>query len=240
MRNTAKVLPSLTLVVGLAVAGVSSAENLTPHTAEYKVKISVLSGKLKTRLSTTEFGYEANHRIVPTGMARMFASGEIEEVSGFETTDDGVIPVRYSSNDTLSRDETHADLTFDWSTGAVVGTVNNEEIDSVLEDLVHDRVSIQYELMYDLLNGGASATYTLFDIDRLKTINVTLIGSKKIKVPAGRYDAIGVQHQAEGSSRVTTLWCVEELDFLPVIIEQHRKGKLKMRAKLTKYFPEST
>ncbi|MDH3752084.1 MAG: hypothetical protein OEU40_15990, partial [Gammaproteobacteria bacterium] len=56
-------------------------------------------------------------------------------------------------------------------------------------------------------------------------------------VPAGEYEAVGIQHQAEGSKRVTTLWCVEELDYLPVIIEQHRKGKLRVRAVLNKYTP---
>jgi hypothetical protein len=35
------------------------------------------------------------------------------------------------------------------------------------------------------------------------------------------------------------LWCVEELGFLPVIIEQHRLGKLKVRAALSKYTPAS-
>ena len=44
---------------------------------------------------------------------------------------------------------------------------------------------------------------------------------REIRVPAGEFTAVGVQHQAEGSSRVTTLWCVEELDFLPVLPRQH-------------------
>jgi hypothetical protein len=33
------------------------------------------------------------------------------------------------------------------------------------------------------------------------------------------------------------LWCAPELDFLPVVIEQHRKGKLNFRASLTNYTP---
>jgi hypothetical protein len=36
------------------------------------------------------------------------------------------------------------------------------------------------------------------------------------------------------------LWCVEELGFLPVLIEQHRKGKLRVRASLRKYEPATT
>jgi hypothetical protein len=33
------------------------------------------------------------------------------------------------------------------------------------------------------------------------------------------------------------LWCAPDLDFLPVVIEQHRKGKLNFSASLTKYVP---
>ena len=231
----------LVLAAWLALTAPVAAETtLTPHSAEYKVKISVLSGKLKTRLSTTETGYAATHRVEPTGMAKILTGGTIEESSDFETADDGVLPTRYLSNDTITRDKTQADVTFDWSTGKVSGVVNNEQVEDTLAELAHDRVSIQYELMYDLLNGGPSGTYILFDFDRLKTLNVRSIGTKEIEVPAGTFTAIGIQHQAEGSSRVTTLWCVEEFDYLPVMVEQHRKGKLRMRASLKSYAPETT
>ena len=210
---------------------------LTPHTAEYKVKISVVSGRLNTELQETESGYRATHRIKPTGMSRLLARGTISETSEFENGTDGIIPVAYRSNDTLSKDKGQAIIAFDWDKNEASGTFNDEEILSELEGLSHDRVSIQYALMHDLLNEGPSEQYRLFEVDKLKTINVRLIGEKKVKVPAGKYTAVGVQHQAENSSRVTTLWCVEELDYLPVIIEQHRKGKLRVRATLRKYIP---
>jgi hypothetical protein len=232
---------SILLLVAILSATPALAEgNLTPHSAEYKVKISILSGKLSTRLRATDNGYEATHRIVPKGLARMLAGGSIEETSGFESTSNGISPVHYVSVDTLSKKKTRADISFDWSTGAVTGTVNGEPVESVLDEIAYDRVSIQYELMVDLMNGGAGETYILFDVDRLKTLNVSLIGTKEVKVPAGKYTAVGIQHQAEGSSRITTLWCVEELDYLPVIIEQHRKGKLRMRATLSRYTPEQS
>lgn len=228
-------------VLALLVAGAATAEPvLTPHSAEYRVKISVLSGKLTTRLDVTERGYAAIHRIEPTGMARVVAGGSIEETSLFDATDDGVLPVHYLSNDTLSRDKTSANIAFDWATRSISGSVNDEPISDTLADIVHDRVSIQYQLMHDLKNGGAHGTYTLFDIDELKTLNITLIGSREFTVPAGKFTAIGVQHQAEGSSRVTTLWCVPELDYLPIIIEQHRKGKLRLRATLSAYSVRQT
>ena len=208
---------------------------LTPYSAEYTVKISVLSGRLTTKLRPLADGYEATHIIEPSGLASVLKSGEINEQSRFTPYADGVRATWYRSEDSLSSDETRAEVTFDWSTSEISGTVNDEAVRIVLDGIVHDRVAIQYQLMHDLLNGGPDERYVLFDIDEFKTLVVRNIGERKVSTPAGDYTAVGIQHQAENSSRVTTLWCVEELGYLPVVIEQHRKGKLRMRAELSDY-----
>ena len=64
---------------------------------------------------------------------------------------------------------------------------------------------------------------------------ISNIGRREVKVPHGTYNAVGIQHRKEGSDRITTLWCAEELDYLPVLIEQHRDGKRALRAELRKY-----
>jgi hypothetical protein len=210
---------------------------LTPHSATYKVKISVLGGELRTRLERTDSGFEATHVIQATGMSRMLAGGSIAETSRFDTASDGVKPRVYTSKDTLTRDKTNATLEFDWEAGEARGTVNGEDVVSVIDGLAHDRVSIQYEVMHDMLNGALSDKYTMFEIDRLRPVSIEIVGEKVVKVPAGEFAVIGVRHQAEGSKRATTLWCSPSLGYLPVIIEQHRKGKLRVRAALTEYVP---
>ncbi len=209
----------------------------TPHSAEYKVRISVVGGRLNTQLIETEDGYAAHHVVKPTGVARMITRGTIDEYSEFQITEDGVRPDTYRSHDRITSDKVKADFTFDWDALQAVGIVNGEDIVFDMGELAHDRVSIQYQLMHDLLEDDETDTYTLFDIDEMKTLNITRIGEKQVEVGAGEFTAIGVQHQRVGSSRVTTMWCVEELDYLPVIVEQHRKGKLRMRATLDRYTP---
>ena len=230
----------LTAVIAAMAANAHGETLLTPHQAEYKVKISVLGGQLNTELRVTPDGYVATHIVKPTGMAKLFARGQISETSQFHGSDDGIRPVNFRADDTLTRDKIKASIQFDWESGEATGTVNDEAVSSTMEELAYDHVSIQYQLMFDLMNGGPSSQYVLFDIDELKTINVSKIGHRTIKVPAGKFEAIGVQHQVIGSKRITTMWCVEALDYLPVIIEQHRKGKLKMRAVLTSYSPLET
>ena len=241
MAPDLKSLRFVTLAAIALVASQSYADtSLTPHKAQYKVKISLLAGQLNTQLSTTADGYIATHSIKATGLARMIARGEIKESSQFGRISTGIRPEKFESNDTLTRDKIRASIRFDWAAGTASGTVNDEDFSSSMDDIAYDRVSIQYELMSDLMNGKTSKNYILFDVDELKTIEVRHIGVRTVKVPAGEYEAIGLEHQAVGSKRITTMWCVQELDYLPVIIEQHRKGALKMRAVLSSYSPVNT
>ena len=227
----------ITALIVVFLAGQVSAETaLTPHTAQYKVRISVVSGQLNTELRKTADGYVANHVIKPTGMSKLITRGTMDVTSTFSSESDGVKPIRYQSVDTIRKDP-DVDLTFDWTTNEVSGTVGDEDVSLQLEGIAHDSVSIQYELMHDLLNGDPDEHYVLFDVDKMRIANISIAGEKKIKTKAGTFTAIGIQHQKVGSSRIMTLWCVEELDYLPVVIEQHRKGKLKFRATLVKYTP---
>jgi hypothetical protein len=211
---------------------------LTPYAAEYKVEISVLNGELKTELRKTENGYSATHVVQATGMSRILSSGKITDTSEFSLHNSHVQPDHFLSDDSITRKGGRADIAFDWTAGKVSGTVNDQEYVEVLDGIVHDRVSIQYQLMLDLINGADAPSYVLFDVDEQKDVTITRIGSKQVEVPAGKFQAIGIQHQSAGSKRITTMWCVEELGYLPVVIEQHRKGKLRMRATLRKFTPD--
>lgn len=227
------------LVLGLVLSAQATFAGplLTPHTAEYKVRISVLGGRLHTRFQTTDNGYLAESVIEATGMSRLIARGSIREKSWFAERDGSILPIQYRSADTLTGGTDVVDLDFNWRANEVTGYINGEDFQATLDGEVHDRVSLQYGLMYDLLNGGASEKYFLQDAEELKPLSIRNVGTKAVNVPYGSFEAVGIQHQREGSSRVTTLWCVEKLDYLPVIIEQHRKGKLRLRAELTNYEP---
>jgi hypothetical protein len=218
----------------LFAVSAAAAADLTPHRAEYKVKISVVSGQLNTELRAVESGFVATHAIKPVGVSRVITNGRMEVSSEFTTDADGVKPVSFHEVDTI-KDEPEVRLSFDWTTNVASGTVGEDDVTIELEGISHDNVSIQYALMHDLLNGGAQETYILFDVDKMRVAHVRNIGTKTIKTKAGSYEVVGIQHQKEGSSRVTTLWCAPVLGYLPVVIEQHRKKKLNFRATLTEY-----
>ena len=227
-------------LIGVGLPPSASAETLlTPHIAEYKVKVKVLSGKLRSEVRLTDEGYSAHSVLSAAGFASIFVRGDVSERSVFSATDDGIRPLRYSSEDRISKKDKFMEFNFDWDDRLVTGSINDEEVNLDLDGLVHDRVSIQYELMLDLLNDRQSDEYVLLDDFESELLAVKNIGTKTVKVPFGKFEAVGIQHRKKKSKseRITTLWCVRELDYLPVMIEQHRKGKLAMRAVLTRYEP---
>lgn len=210
---------------------------LTPHVAEYKIKVSVLSGKLRTELKSTDIGYSAKSVLKAAGIASWFVRGDVTESAEFSIMADGVRPLTFSSVDKVSKEDKFMDFSFDWEQMQVAGKINNNDFVLDLDGRTHDRVSLQYELMLELMNDRRSDEYSLLDDDEFKSLQVTYVGTEEVKVPHGKYRAIKIQHRKEKSDRVTTLWCAEELDFLPVKIEQHRDGKLAVRAVLSKYEP---
>lgn len=240
-------LISLLTVTALALAaGEASADSLlTPHTAEYKVKISLLGGRLTTHLARTPDGYVATHLVEPTGLAGAIAGGDILAESIFRAEGDGILPLHYRGDDEVSSDKLRVDIAFDWDSGRAIGHYQTKDdpdpvdVDDPIDASIHDPVSIQYELMVDLANGGSADQYVLYEHDRIRPLTISRVGTRKIETGAGTFDAVGIRHQAGNSSRSTTLWFAEELDWLPVLIERHRKGKLQMRATLVRYVPDT-
>lgn len=227
----------LLLAVAATAPGAFADDTIVPHVARYKVKISIASGTLTTVVRESGDGFFVQSVIDPTGLANLLMNGNIKESSLFLVNDEGVRPKVYSSTDTLSNDKTRMDFVFDWETREVSGTVNDEPFQFDIEAEMHDRVSIQYALMHNLMSDTPASDYVLMDGDELKPLTIRNVGVRRIKVPFGSFDAVGIEHQAEGSKRITTLWCAEALGYLPVLIEQRRKGKVRVRAVLAAYEP---
>ncbi|MEM7081483.1 MAG: DUF3108 domain-containing protein [Pseudomonadota bacterium] len=234
------------LVVSAAavVAAVPSVHaDFQAHSAYYDVRINVLKGAMTTELRKDEAGYRGTSRIKPRGLARFATRGEIVNQSIFQLSDQGVQPLAFTGSDMISKRKKQASLNFDWDALRVTGQAAQKKsgkrietvIDTEAETDMHDAISLQYALMHDLHNDALKAHYTLLDGSDIKRINITRLEPAALRVPYGEFDVVPVQHQVEGSSRITTFWLAEELGYLPIKIEQTRKGKRLMRAELGNY-----
>ncbi|MDZ7643603.1 MAG: hypothetical protein U5K76_04820 [Woeseiaceae bacterium] len=146
---------------------------LTPHAAEYEIQHQRAERYSCRRVLQRRWRLHGalDHR-TPTGLASVLMSGSIVEQSEFETLAEGIRPQHYQSVDTLSKDDKTMSFRFDWQDNVVVGAINKEDFRFSSTGPFTTRVSIQYELMHNLLNGEESGQYALLDGDELKELTV--------------------------------------------------------------------
>jgi len=137
--------------------------------------------------------------------------------------------------DTIARNDESGTLTFDWATNNASGTSDGEDLSYPIDELTLDRLSLQYALMLDLIEGRSAPAYTMLDRDRRKSLSISQAGTQNIKVPFGRFEVHEVRHQSQGSSRRVVLYCARDLGYLPVRIEQYKNDDLRVRANLVAY-----
>ena len=219
----------------LATAVTAQAPLLTPFEAKYKVRIKGLSGKMSMALRTSDEGFVAASTIKPRGIASVFARGRLDETSHFRVNDERVVPLDYQMRDTIARNDKSATMQFDWEAGTAAGENEDGPFEHPIDMATYDRASIQYALMLDLLNGRSATHYTMLDGDRRKALNITHLGDSVVDTPHGKFTVRGVQHQTDGSSRKTILYCAPALGFLPVRIEQYKNDKLQIQADLSEH-----
>lgn len=222
----------LILVIPTCVAAESA---LVPFSARYQVKISVLRGELAMSLTKVDDHYIAKWTVEARGLTRLFVHGQIQEQADFTIVDGAVQPQHFESTDTLAGNDNTAVMDFDYDSMLASGTRNGDPFELPIEAAAFDRLSLQYALMLALLRNENPDTFLLFDDGKSKLLSISYQGPGTIAVPYGKLPVQGVQHRTQDSSRVTTLWCAESVNFLPIRIEQHKNEKLAMRADLVDY-----
>jgi len=208
---------------------------LQPHVAIYDVKIGFLSGTLRTELNMVDNQYHARSHITPTGISLLFGQGSIVQTSSFGMHHEGLQPIRFTSDDSLTSQKEQVDLSFDWVQNKVTGLIGDIQFTTALSSNTYDSVSLQYAFMHDLLNKSLLKSYLLQSAEELKELNITIKEQQRVRVSFGDFMTTVIQHQSNNSDRITTLWMAAELGFIPIVIEQRRDGKIRLRAELGSY-----
>lgn len=221
-------------VAGPAWAGQPGMSNdvIPEFSALYKVRASVASGELSMSLAKADDGsYVFRTLTRPRGLVRVFARGEIDEQSRLLFRDGGVVPLDYSLRDTISKNH-DADYQFDWAAGVVSGIERGEEVGDELQSGMLNRAALYIALMQDLSQEKLPQSYVLFDRGRVKSFAIEELETEPVEVPFGRFEAVKLVRDSEGSRRSMYLWCAPELNYLPVQIDLYKGDKRISRAEL--------
>lgn len=234
MRSRLVVTATAATLLATAAAG-SAFGQAAPgsHVAEYTATYDV---DYKSRnLGTAEFSVAAQgdgtfvfeSRTEARGLLKLARPNPLLERSRFEIVDGAIRPLSFEYEDGSRKGEDDFRAEFDWASGVIVVEREPGRAEFELSEGVLDRGSMQVALMRDLARGEPVGPYLLADEDGIDEYSYERAEDERIETPAGTYEAqVYVQRRA-ASSRLTRLWVVPELRYLPVRIAQFRDGELR-------------
>ena len=117
-----------------------------------------------------------------------------------------------------------SDIRFDWDSGSAASIYEEEAATLPLEGEVYDRISADIVIINDLRNGLEPRSLRIAEKNEVRDYEFTFQGKETVEVPAGTFDTVKYLRQRIGSSRSTLIWYAPAADYLPVRMEQLKRG----------------
>lgn len=207
---------------------VDSEYTVIEFTAYYKVvKGGITVGETKRNLKSVKPGtYEFSSETSPRGVFNWFSDAYVFEQSQWRLADNEYVPLEYTYhnvNDEKVRDVT---LLFDWDKKRVTNIINGDPWHMALHAGLQDKLLYQLKMMQDLHYGAEHLSYSIADGGKIKQYIIEKIGAETVKIPLGEFTTAKLQRITD--NKTTIWWCAEQLNFLPIKIEQkkHEGGRV--------------
>ena len=214
------------------------AKDFNPFEVTYTVGNNVLTAG-SARLSLTRQGDEWIYSLStkPIGVFKLTGKGKIQEVSVIDVIRSGdtllLHPTRYSYRQDNEKRRS-VDAWFNWDANQLTYQRRGEQATAEIGGQVLDRLSITLSVMGALRSGFDQAEVRVFDNGKIKTMEVINEGMETVRTKLGSLETIRVRSRnRDGGSRQTLTWFAPSLNYVPVKIEQLKRGELVARLKLT-------
>lgn len=215
------------------------AGSLQPFYAVYGVGNDLLtagSASLSLKQEGDVWTYQLRTR--PEGVFKLTGKGRIRETTTFRVDPDmalGIAPITYQYRQDEER-RRRVDASFDVEAGELSWEYRGERGSDSLETGLIDRFSATLVIKSALETGFDEVEIAVFDNGRIKPTRFTVDGRETVETDIGRFDTIRVlSRRTDSASRETITWFAPALDYLPVLIEQRKRGDLVARMRLERY-----
>lgn len=201
-----------------------------PFVATYAVTFRGLSGgtlRMELRPDPQPGRYVFETRANPSTLARLFVSRDAIERSVLEVTAEGMRPLSWFADDAKSSADGDGNLQFDWTAQRITGEAKGKTVALSTEPGLQDRMSMQVGVMSALLQGKEPGTIAMINDDTIKHYAYTRSGTATLDTTLGKIDTVIYESTRPGSNRLSRMWHAPSLDYLPVRLEQVRKGKVE-------------
>jgi len=170
--------------------------------------------------------YTYSSRIRAHGIFLLAFPGARTQTSTFKIENDHVLPLTYREEGGGSDED--ESLEFDWGAMRARGISEDKMVDVQIPAGTQDPLSVQIELMRDLIAGHPPRRFALFDKNEAKQYDYTRERTQTLDTPLGHLDTVVYRSDRPGSDRVTRLWLAQSLGYLPVQAERERRGKVDL------------
>ena len=204
---------------------------LRPFEATYRVvKGTFRLGTTTIRLEARGSSWRYRSVTEAEGVFSLFVDGDITETARFVTTDTGLRPLYFRHDE--PDDEDDVTVRFDWDAREAHVRLPDGKRTVPLKPRTHDPFTVILSVMHGLANGAESVGFPGIDDDGEETeLKFEITARESVDVPFGKFEAVRVR-RIRDDKRSTITWLAPELDWLPVMIEQRRKGDLVARMEL--------
>lgn len=205
-------------------------ETLAGFKAQYEARYAAFKADVWINLSQSDTPGEYSYEVVTKarGLARLVRSGTGVEQSRFELTAGGPRSIEYRLDDGTEKVENDTVIDFDWNAGVAHSIYKDEAKDLELSAGTLDRLTADIAAIRKLRMGLEPGSYELVHRNSLRTYAFTPQGKEIITVPAGEFATVKYLYQRPGSSRSALIWYAPELDYVPVKVEQFKRGKAQI------------
>lgn len=203
---------------------------LAPFEAEYRVgNGSMRVGRTLLRLEPHARGWRYESVTEAEGLLALFVDGPVVERTLLEAHGDGLRPLQYRHREP----DGDTRVRFDWAAGEARADTPDGARTIPLEPGTRDQFSAMLAVMQALAAGDTEVRFPGIDDEGEREPLVFVAeGRETIEVPLGRYDTVRVRRIRDGK-RSTVTWLAPELGWLPVRVEQRKRGDLVARLELT-------
>ena len=211
---------ALGILLLYCTSSAAHADSVENFDATYRIKragLTLGSTRLSYR-STPDGRYTYNSTSGVGGFLSWLRKEHVRESSHGIMSAGRIRPDEYNFHRTGDRGNRVARVSFDWHNNRAVNTVDGKAWRMDIQPGTLDKLVVQIAIMQQLGTGPSDLEFSIADGGRPKRYSISIHGEETVDVPAGEFDTIMIEQQAENMQRRTILWAAPSLDYLPVKI----------------------
>ena len=220
------------LACSLVTLGSATAASTVPQpfVATYSVTFRGLSGgtlRMQFKPGERAGQYIFETTADPSTLASFFVSKNAVERSVLEATPEGLCPLSWMADDGKSGHKDDGSLQFDWNAQRVAGESEGKPVNMPTEPGLQDRMSMQVVVIAALQQGKEPGNIAIINDEHVRRYSYTRTGTASLDTKLGQVDTVIYESTRPNSNRLSRMWHAPSLGYVPVRMEQIRKGKVE-------------